>query len=121
MDSNANPRLVEAYQQLADHTRPKCASCRAPFACCQPDHCETTRQMALELFGVALVETGHPRLPFMGESGCIVAPHMRPVCSVHTCGINAAGHDSDAVWDERYWKLRFEADELLFEHMERTE
>lgn len=36
-------------------------------------------------YGVELKDTGHPALPFMGEGGCTVAPHLRPLCSLHVC------------------------------------
>lgn len=77
--------------------------------------------MALEFFGVSLEETGHPTLPFMGPGGCTVAPHLRPVCSVHTCGIGSFGSSGDTAWDQRYWELRGEADDLLIEQMELVE
>lgn len=54
-----------------------------------------------------LQETGHPRLPFMGSDGCIVAPHLRPICTVHTCDINSLGFKKgDPDWTKRYFALR---------------
>ena len=68
---------------------------------------------ANERWGVELVRTEHIRLPLMGPEGCTVAPHFRPLCTLHTCAINAFGFKpGDPDWDKKYWFLRDQIDEL---------
>ena len=53
----------------------------------------------------------------MGESGCTAAPHLRPLCTVHTCdimgfGFKRAPDDTPAAaeearaWTKKYFELR---------------
>lgn len=53
--------------------------------CCSGSYCELARKFALEKYGIVLQETGNKEVPFMAASGCVVEPHLRPVCSLHTC------------------------------------
>jgi hypothetical protein len=83
--------LVVLYKKIADMTAPICSSgsCEKfrglKNHCCSREYCEVTRKFARERYGVRLAETGNDDLPFMGERGCVVAPHLRPVCSIHIC------------------------------------
>jgi hypothetical protein len=47
----------------------------------------------------------------MGENGCTVAPHLRPVCTLHLCSISYAAK-SEIPGDEdktkEYFQLRNE-------------
>jgi len=88
-------QLPILYQKIADLTTPSCcngtAEC-AQFAarkyrCCERQYCEMARKFAKEKYGIDLQDTGNPDLPFMGENGCSVAPHLRPVCAIHVCSI----------------------------------
>jgi hypothetical protein len=110
-----DPKLVQLFQQMVDLTAPECAlRCRLPHSCCNSYECENTAQYALETYGVTLERTKHPSLPFMGERGCTVAPYLRPLCSVHTCGISTYGcKPGDDEWTERYFNLRDELNDLL--------
>ena len=107
--------LKEVFAELAEHTRPKCASCRVPHACCTAAQCEMTKQIALEEFGVELEYTDHPTLPFMTPSGCAVEPHLRPICSVHVCDQHFG---KDEAWEAKYWALRQRAEDALVEDLE---
>jgi hypothetical protein len=119
MPSEVAQRLIVLSQQMADLTAPECAgkgpgSCRRPHSCCDEMYCESTRAYARESWHVELPETGHPTLPFMGPEGCTVAPHLRPLCTVHTCQIASLGFKpNDPEWTERYFELRNQLDELL--------
>jgi hypothetical protein len=93
--------LVQLYAEMAALTKPKCGECRVPHQCCNPEQCEFTARLAADS-GVMLNRTSHPRLPFMGEDGCVVAPHLRPICSVHVC----ENHLWDLGFSEKYFKLR---------------
>jgi hypothetical protein len=57
--------------------------------------------------GVTLEPTGHPTLKFMGPSGCIVEPHLRPLCTLHVCSVNSVGFKPGAPeWSQKYHMLR---------------
>jgi len=61
-----------------------------PFRCCERKYCEVARQFAKEKYNVELQETGNPELPFMGENGCTVPSHLRPICTLHACPVSYA-------------------------------
>jgi hypothetical protein len=66
-----------------------------------------TVDFARENWGVELAPTWHPSLPLMGPDGCTAAPHLRPMCTAHTCEIGEHGcKRGDPVWTERYYELR---------------
>lgn len=102
---------IATFQALADHTKNACGSCRVPYACCTTEQCHATARVALEDFGTDLTPlmTDNPRLPFLGPNGCVVAPHLRPVCTVHVCD----SHLTNTAWSDRYWDLREEAGDAL--------
>jgi hypothetical protein len=101
-------QLPILYQQMAELTLPECRdSCRSPHSCCAPEYCDFAAITAKEDWNTELTPTGHPRLPFMGESGCTVPPHMRPMCTMHTCAINSLGFKpGDMEWTKKYFTLR---------------
>lgn len=100
---------IDAFQEIADLTAPKCVGCRAPHTCCSRAQCDDTRRFAMDTFGIALEETGHA-LPFMGPNGCVVPAHLRPICSVHVC----EGHlGVSREFDDAYFNLREQAEEAL--------
>ena len=102
--------FIDTFAELADYTRPKCGACRAPHACCSKEQCEDVRSFAEMAFGVALEDAPDAeRLPFLGAEGCVVPPHLRPICSVHVC----EQHFADEAWSEKYWELRERANILL--------
>src|SRR5258708_2687239 len=90
------------YQRMANITAPLCGSgsCECgqfadrQYRCCEKQYCEGTARFAWEKYGIDLQTTGHPELPFMGEHGCTVAPHLRPICTLHMCWISWAAQSS---------------------------
>lgn len=108
-------RVIALFQLMAEHTAPKCATtCRVPHSCCDSMYCDLTEQWAKEQ-GVTLQPTDHPTLKFMGPTGCTVAPHLRPTCTLHNCHINGIGFlPGDEPWTERYFAIREEIDQELF-------
>lgn len=115
-----NPELVDLYRQMSDHTKGVCGgpTCykdpkyAAAHRCCSPEYCEMAKDWAKAFYDIELKETGH-RIPFMGPEGCIVAPHLRPICTVHACCINNLGcHPADPAWTERYFDIRNAIEEL---------
>lgn len=108
--------LVELYKEMQEMTSSVCENeCElyreSRYRCCERKYCEAARVFAKERYGLDLTETGHPELPFMGESGCTVAPHLRPICTVHACPISYSpashlGHDPERT--KAYFELRNE-------------
>ena len=115
-----SPQLVILYKKMADFTAPECAgvgpgSCRVPHSCCDEFACSITREYASEVYGVELEEyQGSPKGAFyLRESGCTVAPHLRPHCTMHTCAINGLGFKhGDRKWTKQYFTLRKKIEDL---------
>lgn len=109
-------QLIVLFQKMADHTKPECANtCRAPHSCCSPEYCGMAIEVARQDWGVDItpLKTEHSRLPFMGEHGCVVPPHFRPLCTLHTCQVSGFGFKpGDPNWNQKYWKIRNEIDRL---------
>lgn len=106
--------LIGLYRRMSEITAPECAnSCRVPLSCCDLMYCEMTAEFARERYGVVLIPTGHPKLLFMGSDGCVVAPHLRPLCTLHTCAVNSFGcKPGDERWTAEYFQLRDEIEVL---------
>lgn len=99
---------------MADLTLSECKSCQHPYSCCSPEYCEFSIGFAHDR-GVELQRTGHPRLPMMGPAGCVVPPHLRPMCTMHTCDVNAVGFKKPGnnpieaeAWTKAYFDMRSE-------------
>jgi hypothetical protein len=107
-------RLVKLFRDMSELTAPECAKvCRVPYSCCDPMYCDLTEEYARDN-GVTLTITEHPKLKYMGPTGCTVEPHLRPLCTLHTCAVNSYGFKpGDPEWTKRYFKLRDEIDHLL--------
>jgi hypothetical protein len=78
-------------------------------------YCGCAEDYARDEWGVDLtpLKTDHPTLPFMSETGCVVSPHLRPLCTLHTCDMNGLGFKkNDFEWTDKYFKLREQIDEL---------
>jgi len=113
-------KLKVLMNEMALLTEPECAtSCvqsEACNRCCDLMYCEITEQYAKELYGITLERVNHPRLLFMGPTGCTVEPYLRPRCTLHTCDINSIGFKPlDREWTNEYFILREKIDLLLYE------
>jgi hypothetical protein len=102
-------QLPILYQQMADITKPFCDAGCAQFKgnqyrCCEKKYCELARRFAREHYEIELEDTGHA-IPFMGPRGCTVAPHLRPICTMHACPINY-GPGVDVQTMNHYYALR---------------
>lgn len=111
--TSTDKRLIKLYSEMSDLTSPECkCTCRVPYGCCSPEHCEITIQWAMERWGIELrrvngLGTRGDILPLLGHNGCTAEPHLRPLCTVHTCAINSLGYKrGDQNWTEKYFKLR---------------
>ena len=109
-------KLINLYREMSALTSPECAStCRAPHSCCDRMYCDDARQWAKEKWRIDLTPEykTEQKLPFMRENGCVVAPHLRPVCTVHTCQINGIGHKpGDPKWTKTYFSIRNKLDKI---------
>ena len=118
MTDRTPPKLIKLYQEMADFTLPECKQCIRPYSCCSPEYCDFTMDFAARR-GVKLEPTGHERLPLMGKSGCIAPPHLRPMCTVHTCDIHSMGYKKNdfpaGSWTEKYYDLRSKIEEAELE------
>lgn len=110
--------LKVLMKEMADLTLPECDACvlRAQkYRCCDQMYCEIAFHYARRQ-GVTLKPTRHPDLMFMSDTGCVVEPHLRPLCTLHTCSVQSLGwKNNDPEWNERYWGLRDRLDDLLYE------
>lgn len=105
--------IVALYQEMADHTAPECATvCRLPHSCCEKRYCEMALGFAKSR-GVDLQPLWREQpIPFLHENGCVVPPHLRPICTLHTCAINAFGYkQGDRAWTDKYFEIRDRIDE----------
>jgi hypothetical protein len=104
------------YQAMANHTAPECANtCRIPRSCCAHEYCTMAEEGSKEQWGIDLspLRTDHPKLPYMGPNGCVVPPHLRSTCTLHTCQVNGIGFKpGDIPWSERYFELRRQIEDL---------
>lgn len=112
------PDLPQLYQKMAELTLPKCQGCRVPMSCCDPMYCEMAESYSIEK-GYQLPEKETGRLPWMGATGCKLAPHMRPNCTLHVCTINSLGFDpKDPKFTADYFTLREEIETLEMKEYE---
>ncbi len=103
--ANALGCLIEKYRAIADLTKPRClGDCPEPGGCCKPEYCDLAAERARQ-FGIALSPQAHPTLRFMGAAGCVVPPHLRPLCAVHVCEFHVI---REAEFAEEYLGLREE-------------
>jgi hypothetical protein len=119
--NNKNPELIILYEKMSEHTKNECAkNCKLPHTCCSIEYCNIAYEYAKEEYGIELQETdlyhdGHTRLPYMSETGCTVQPHLRPLCTLHTCAIYAWGFKpNDEEWTKKYFEIRERIDEVEF-------
>ena len=102
------PETVTLFREMSELTAPECAkNCKIPHSCCDDMYCGMAEEIALDQHGITLTRTSHPTLRFMGPNGCTVEPHLRPLCTLHTCAVNSHGFKpGDPEWTKRYFDLR---------------
>lgn len=104
----------QLYAQMAELTLPKCTACTCPMSCCDPFYCQIAEDFSKER-GYELPEKSEGRLPYMGATGCKLAPHMRPLCTLHVCSINSLGFDPrDPEFTQKYFELREKIETIEF-------
>lgn len=97
------------FQQMADFTLGVCAtSCKKIGSCCSIEYCEQAMETGKEQ-GVNYEPTGNKKLPMLDTTTntCIVAPHHRPLCTLHQCDIEAFGFiRNDQKATMTYYRMR---------------
>lgn len=79
---------VNAARRLATITGERCARCPGvgPERCCADAFCEVVER-GLRHTGRPVPErTGHPKARFLGPTGCVLPPELRPGCTGFVCG-----------------------------------
>lgn len=114
-DATDNATIKAVLTDIAELTASICGhaiECAAqghsghPYRCCSRLYCEAARRYC-QSKGIALTDTGHPYLPFMGPDGCVLPPEHRPICAIHTCQWSGSAdpHCGDAAMTARYVEL----------------
>lgn len=106
-------RKVKAFRYLYEFTFNACGACVDSGCACKDRICQHVQERAKER-GIDLPTTGH-RLRFIGERGCVVAPHLRETCTIYLCNPaqNKTGFDRG-----RYAKIRRICDRIEWRLME---
>jgi hypothetical protein len=106
------PVSKRRLERMAELTRQKCEECPSiygamkPARCCDKFFCELTTETIRELGGEPIPHGTHPELPYMGENGCVVPPHLRPVCSGFVCQAHLErDHGFASKWEALQKKL----------------
>lgn len=108
-------KLIELYKQMSELTLPKCKGCRVPLSCCSSEYCLMAKDYAKTVWKEDIKEIPGAKIPFLNPvTGCIVPPHLRPNCTLHTCSINSLGFDKDKEWTDKYFALRNQIDEIEY-------
>ena len=94
-------RKIHFYRALYDFTFNQCGYCIESGCACKDRICQHVEEQAA-LKGVKLERTNHA-LRFIGERGCVVAPHLRETCTIYLCG---KAQDKKGFNQSRYEKLK---------------
>ncbi len=121
----SDSKLINKYREMSALTEPICKStCMRPYSCCHKSACDMALQWAREKWdlNVRHLYDASAKVPFLGEAGCRLTPHLRPMCTVFTCKVHAvAVFDSeDTRANDDYWKLREEIDILEWAKYDET-
>lgn len=128
MDPISRDRRIKAiYREIASLTKPCCDgaagkdSCKRiegyeSTRCCDAHWCTFATVWANRVWNKGLVaarDPVSPDVPYLSKTqGCVVDPHLRPICTVHACVISSFGAFHDEARNTKYWTLREELDQL---------
>ena len=114
-------KLKQLYQQMYELTEPLCSKCTIPYSCCSPEYCGLAIEWARDKWGqdITPLIQKHPTLPFMGETGCVLPPHFRPLCTLHVCSTNSIAiiklnGKFDLAATHAYFYIRSKIEELEY-------
>lgn len=113
-------KLIALYERMSALTYDKCNKrCKtsSKTRCCDEFHCNFTKDYALETYNINLEPLTDGILPFLDKNNrCVVAPYLRPLCTINDCQIGSLGFDpTDEDYTQIYFKLREEISALSFE------
>lgn len=94
-------RKIHFYRALYDFTFNQCGRCVESGCACKDRICQHVEEQAARQ-GIKLERTNHP-LRFIGERGCVVAPHLRETCTIYLCG---QAQKKESFDTKRYEKLK---------------
>lgn len=110
--------LIQLYDELYQHTKESCGKCRAPYSCCSIEYCSMALDIAKDN-GIDLSDEYDEKvdIPFLKDNQCVVLPYLRPLCTKHTCKINALGYDmgESDEWNNSYFELIDKINETEYE------
>lgn len=107
--------LIAFYKELSDLTRPLCSLCRVPFNCCSAEYCSLAKSWAKDRWNldISSLAIKNNKIPFLSKEGCLVAPHLRPICTLHHCQINSLGFFiGQKKLTNEYFSIREKIEEL---------
>ena len=106
-------KMAALTSRICERGEDECSKFKdRPFRCCDRKYCEMAQEFA-KAKGIDLQATGNPELPYMSDSGCIVPPHLRPICTIHVCTVSWAAKSHIEHSEEKtreYFRLRNELD-----------
>jgi hypothetical protein len=101
----SSDEIIQLYADMAAHTRDECAKCPRPHSCCDNMYCDMATAEA-EAAGLVFPKSNNPKAYYLHEQGCIIPPHLRVLCTLHTCAINSWGTSGNDEWDAKYFNIR---------------
>ncbi len=107
-------QLKMLYRTLYAHTSDLCKEMcnrESKWRCCSKEYCEIARKYTFTKYGIVL-EDVNEEIPFMGEHGCILFPHLRPTCTKYHCRATGIGPYPDGEWTKTYFKLKKEIERI---------
>ena len=93
---------IKAYRWLYEFTQGMCGDCAQTDCACKDSICAHVQTQAARA-GLELKPGGHPRLRFIGCSGCVVEPHLRETCTIYLC---KPAQDAEGFPHQRYERLK---------------
>ncbi len=99
--------LESLYQEMYELTNNDCGcDYSKPYRCCEAQYCNIAKKFAKDKYSIELLPINN-EMPFMGALGCIVEPHLRPLCTMHACCITyKEGKFPDSNKTKEYFYLR---------------
>ena len=97
-------------QLMSELTSEQCIQDNCPGLCCSPEQCEIVKN-DLDGQGVEYKVGTDPKMLFLTETGCVLEPWQRPICTLHICDKFLM---EDADLHNRYFHLRSNLDLLMY-------
>ncbi|GEM_PF-1794909 len=77
-------RKIKLFKRLYEFTFNQCGKCVESGCACKDRICQHVEEQAARMGNLRFQHTGHA-LRFIGQSGCVVAPHLRETCTIFLC------------------------------------